>query len=556
MLADLISSGDVEFDIRPSKPPMPDNWVQTITLPTGPFTFKNHEYQRGILTENAPRQVLKKGSQLGLSETQILKTMHGLIWGTYPQGALYLFPTEKDVYDFGRARFNPLVAGNQDIAKEVRDTESVSLKKVRRSMLYLRGARATSRIENVKAMATGLLSIPVDRIVFDERDLMSDDMIELALTRLGHSSVREEVYLGTPSLPDFGVSKLYDESDQRVWEIRCQHCGAGTVLEIEFPGCLLERADGRVIRACKKCQKEIFPRDGQWIAQHPERSKDLVGFWISRLNSSFADLKKILRSFQDPGIKNKAEFYNSTLAQAYVAAENRLNTADVFSCCGQEAMAVNHPGPCCMGVDVGRELHVAIGFKPKERQLQICHLARLTDFRDLHDLMVRFNVKCAVLDLEPELRKVREFADGEGYGRVFLCDYQDVPAGPVWDESKQLVKTHRTETCDATHDIVANGFLILPRRSEEVEIFAKQCCNTAKVLEEDPVSGSRTYKYRKLGDDHYRHALNYLWLASKRVGLAESNDPRSRMMRDLLEMQNKEEQCYSPLTFGLKTSSF
>ena len=127
--------------------------------------------------------------------------------------------------------------------------------------------------------------------------------------------MKEEVYLGTPSLPDYGVSALYEASDQRMWEIKCSHCSTGTVLELEFPSCLLELSDGRVIRGCKKCKQEIFPKDGHWIIQYPQRSKDLTGFWISRLNSGYADLRKILRTFQDASNKNKAEFYNSTLAK-------------------------------------------------------------------------------------------------------------------------------------------------------------------------------------------------------------------------------------------------
>jgi hypothetical protein len=61
--------------------------------------------------------------------------------------------------------------------------------------------------------------------------------------------------------------------------------------------------------------------------------------------------------------------------------------------------------------------------------------------------------------------------------------------------------------------------MILPRRNQEVEQFVKECCNIAKVLEEDVVTGSRLFKYKKLGPDHYhRHALNYCILAAERVG--------------------------------------
>ena len=66
--------------------------------------------------------------------------------------------------------------------------------------------------------------------------------------------------------------------------------------------------------------------------------------------------------------------------------------------------------------------------------------------------------------------------------------------------------------------------LILPRRCEEVEVFAKQLTNTAKALEEDQETGSREYRYRRLGPDHYYHALNYLLLAAKKIGLSESSE--------------------------------
>ena len=106
----------------------------------------------------------------------------------------------------------------------------------------------------------------------------------------------------------------------------------------------------------------------------------------------------------------------------------------------------------------------------------------------------------AVIDMEPELRKAREFAQAEPYP-VFLCDYLDsVVAGPVWDEEKKLVKVNRTEICDATHDLVSSsGLLILPRRNEEIEIFGKQACNIAKVLEEDQENRIETISIPEVG---------------------------------------------------------
>ena len=306
--------------------------------------------------------------------------------------------------------------------------------------------------------------------------------------------------------------------------IRCEACGTDTCLEIEFPNCFLELQDGRVIRACKKCKTEIFPRNGRWEAQYPQKSKDLVGWWIYQLKSVFVDPAKILKAFNDPPNRNLAEVYNSKLAQAYISAENRLTVNDVYSCCGQEAMQTQDRGPCAMGVDVGKVLHVVVSFKPKEKQLQISYLARVSSFNDLHDIARRFNVRRAVIDMEPEIRKAREFQAAEPYP-VFLCDYVNTPgAGTKWDEENKTVKVYRTELCDEIHDLVARGErLILPRRCEEVEVYAREMANIAKVLEEDPETGSREYRYRKLGDDHYFHATGYFYLAAKQIGISQDS---------------------------------
>jgi phage terminase large subunit GpA-like protein len=282
----LLAQASLEFNQSPDKPILIEQWVQGLDLGGRKFTFEEHEYQVDMLKENATRQCFKKGAQVGATEVNVLKTLHGLLFGRYPQGVLYLFPTVNDVTDFSKGRFGPLVSDNEEVASQVSHTDAVGVKRIRKSMLYLRGARATGRIEGIKKTSSSLKGIPVDRLVCDEVDEMEQAMIDLAIERLGHSLVKEEAYLSTPSIPDFGISKLYDESDQRVREIKCSHCNTGTVLELEFPSCLIELSDGRVIRACKKCKREIFLRDGQWVPICPGRSKDLVGWWISQLLTS------------------------------------------------------------------------------------------------------------------------------------------------------------------------------------------------------------------------------------------------------------------------------
>jgi hypothetical protein len=121
--------------------------------------------------------------------------------------------------------------------------------------------------------------------------------------------------------------------------------------------------------------------------------------------------------------------------------------------------------------------------------------------------------------LKPEIRKVREFQAAETFS-VFGCDYVETRIGmTAWDDKERIIKCNRTEICDQSHDyFIVPGKLELPRRNTELDQFTKEVCNIAKVLEEDADTGARVYRYKKLGPDHYRHALNYMLLASERVG--------------------------------------
>lgn len=498
------------------------NWLteNNVQLTQGPWQLAKHEYQLEPLQEGATVQCCKKGAQMGWTEIYVLQTLHGMIHEKYPAGSLYLFPTRDDVKDFSKARFDPLIESNPCIKHYVQSTDSQNIKRIGKGFLYLRGARSTKAIGGTKKTSSQLKSIPVDRIVFDERDEMEDPMVELAKERVAHSPVKELIYLGTPTIPEFGIDALYDESDQRVWMLECQKCGKETCLELEFPECLQRDKDGRVYRACKNCGAELHPAFGTWRAQYPNRSNDLVGWWVSQLNSMYVDPGAILNAYEDPPGGDLSEVYNSKLGQAYVAAENKLTQNDVFSCCGQDAMLTRHEGPTCMGVDVGKILHVVIAERKTKETLKVVKLARVSSFNDLHDLAKRFNVKSCVIDLKPEIRKVRDFQKNENFS-IFACDYVERRTGQTtWDEKDMLIKTNRTEICDATHELVVQpGSLELPRINSEVKEYAKEMCNMAKVLDENTDTGAKEYRYKKLkGNDHYRHATNYCLLASQRVG--------------------------------------
>jgi hypothetical protein len=467
----------------------------------------------------ARRRVIKKAAQLGFTEIEVLRTLHGQIHGKYPKGVLYLFPTQADVSDFSKARFDPLIADNYHaIGRFVNSTDAVNIKKIGSGVLYLRGARATKSVGGVKSESSRLKSIPVDKVVFDERDSMDDKMVAMALERMGHSDVKEESSLSTPTIPDYGVDKEYELSSKGHWLIKCRKCNAYTCLETEFPNCIVIDEAGKGHRLCKKCRQEIYPCDGVWVDEHPDNPFE--GYWISQLNSAYVDPADILRAYCDPPNGNLGEIKNSKLGMAHIEAENRLSRAQVYHCCGSEPIAMTHRGPCAMGVDIGKVLHVVIGYRKNTEQFCIVKMCTVPDWAALHDLALRFNVRCEVQDMYPETHKGREYQKAEKH-QVMLCQYSDsLATSAKYDHKSGIVTVNRTEICDATHGMVATeSKLELPRRCDEVDLFCEQLCNISKVAIKDEESGLMVYRYIKTGDDHYRHALNYFKLAANQIDI-------------------------------------
>lgn len=483
-----------------------------IRLQAGEFQLKGHEYQVEVLQSDAKHIVCRKSAQMGWSQLEILRTIHGLIHNKFPTGVLYLMPSLSDVSDFSKSRFKSLINDNPCIGKYVRDTDATHIKKVGNSFLYLRGGKM-KKVEGQKEDSSALRSISVDKICADERDLISEAAIAMAWERMSHSEVREYVSFSTPTLPEYGISKEFEKTNKKRWHIKCRHCGKYTCLETDF----IENPTETIIngkRVCRKCKKEIFSCDGIWIADYPD-IKDKDGYHISQLNSAYVAPSEILELYLDPPNGNMAEIMNSKLGLPYVSAENRLAKTDVYNCCSSDAMAFTCEKQCFMGVDVGRVMHVVIGYRKNKNQLKIIKVCELPDYNALHDLARSFNVKFAVLDALPEVHASRMFAEQEPY-EVYLNYYNEsIKQIAIWDDNQGIVKSNRTDICDKTHNmIITQGDIEIPRRSPTIDSFATMCSNIAKCLEENLIHGGQIYRYRKLGADHFRHALNYAVLAS------------------------------------------
>lgn len=501
--------------------------LNEIKLQRSVYTFHNHEYQVEPMDNTCKRVCYMKATRGGFSEIEILKSLHGMIHERYQEGVLYLFPTTDDVNEFSKSRFAPLLSANrlaigQFVKSGGKGTDTASLKKIHDAFLYLRGARLSEK-RGEQSESSKMKSIGVDKIVFDEVDHMEEEVIAKARGRYYDSPWQEEVFIGNPIIPGLGIDKQWILSDQRHWWRKCSSCNKYTCAELFFmedpERCVGTRVDGRGYIACKNCGREVFIKDGEWQPELKENTNFMRGYRWSQLSSAVCDPLDILRDFREPPEGNIADVYRLRLGLPYIAAEDRLVESQVYECCGLEEMPHNHPGPCAMGVDVGKIKHIEIGIKTGREQYRLLKVARLSSWDDIHILARKLHVKSSVVDIRPYEDSAREFQNNaRKYGnKVYLCEYKEnTPRGTIYDDKTGIVNVHRTEIFDATHRMtVTPGMLTIPRYCPEIKEFAKQMCGAYKILETNKKSGVSVYRY-KGNNEHYRNGLNYFKLAADR----------------------------------------
>jgi hypothetical protein len=524
--------------------------LSRIKLQKGYWSFEKRQYLREPMESEVRRRCFMKGTQGGFTEMEVNRSLHQMIFGRCPRGVLYLFPTTWDVSEFSKARFGPLIAANpHSMGKYVQNTDTTSLKKVGESFLFLRGGTLSTHLEAGANEASKLRSISVDKVVFDELDLMDPDAIEKAKGRMGDSDVKEEVYISNPTLPDFGIANVFEKSDQRHWFRKCNSCNEWTCAEIEFPNCVKYKHDGTGYIACKKCGNEVFIDDGQWVAAIRDNSAYMHGYRWSQLSSYRNDPGEILKEYNDPPDGNLGDVIRLRLGLPYVAVEDKLRESDVLECCGDYPMFDSHAGPCAMGIDCQKPKRYLIGIRTGQDKYQLLRMGYFDDTSNPDpdwytalDLVRRFHVKSCIVDIRPYEDSARVFQrKALKLGcKVYLCEYMEsTPLGSMYNDSTGIVKVNRTEIHDATHRMVTTrGKMTIPRRSPEVLVFAKQVSACAKVLETNKKTKQQVYRYRgKIGGpDDYRHCLNYFYLAASggKVGMSRETGERTHRQRQAI----------------------
>lgn len=394
-----------------------------------------------------------KAGQVGATEYAVNRAL----WTTCEAGAnvLFVLPVwTPDASDFSQARLKAAIEDSPEILAHAAGIDNVGLKRVGRGLIYCRGSE---RRHSLKEM-------PIDFVIVEELDECNQANLPFAYRRLDHSLLKHRLMISNPTLPGYGIHALWDESDQRAWQVKC---GCGRWQALTFDRNLLPGPPA--FWGCEKCGLLLDRTAGEWIAAHPERP--LRGYHIPQALSHRITAQELLDDWHGAEGNSFREqaFFNLRLGEPYAARGQQIELGRLLELRGEDTMP-QVGRKCSMGVDVGTVLHVRISQRAEGGQKRAVWVGEVRDFADLRPLMSAYDVACAVVDALPETRAAQGF-QAAFRGRVWLAYYEDDPKAlpALWRKDKGTVLLQRTAAADAVRDRVAAGGLLLPAKAEALE---------------------------------------------------------------------------------------
>ena len=509
------------------------------------WSWAGHEYQVDILNDPASRVVVRKCSQVGVSEL-VVRLVLALMGTLRNTTAIYTLPTTGFASKFTKSRVDPVIS-NSAVLRELlnKDVDNVELKQIGSNFLYFLGTFTQK----------AAISIPADILINDEVDFSNQQALTTFASRLGHAEGRElRREFSTPTRNGFGISESFDISSQAHYGVRCDNCH-----ELVFPQFMedvvipgfndkledFEKEDLHDTRydilnaflLCPECQAPInnsallAPEKREWVHKYPDRG--IRGYQVFPYDvPSINPIHKTLTQLGE--YNKKADWVNFKVGLPYEDAESSflrevLNnsktvapTPPPFDRDGLDLPKYTHKG-FVMGVDVGKTSWVLIGKPVSRTRIEVVWAERIRQDGDggllsrLLFLVKWFGVSKGVIDAGPDFTTSMAFVEAFPLGRTFANYYtrakpKNTLSHISVNEAEGVLSTVRTESLDLLAKKVNAGQYGLPKMAETELVIAH--LSNLKRIETENNQGDMVANWTNTGADHYAHALNYMNIAA------------------------------------------
>lgn len=505
-------------------------WAETYRVIKGtPWSHRRYAWLREIEDAESRLVVCQKAAQIGYTEAALNKTFFAI--DIHHIDVLYVLPSESDASDFSSGRFDPALDESEHLQKMFSDVNNVGLKRAGDTVLYVRGGKSRSKLK----------SIPTGLIILDEIDEMPKENIPLVLERFSGQEVKQCMMLSTPSVPEHGINKYYEDSTQEQFFFECPHCSK--LIQLTFPECIEITAekvtDPTLTDSYYKCSVCAGKLDhegkiqaisgGHYVPTYPGRANR--GFQVNQMYSptvrAWELAESYLKSLYDP--TEEQEFYNSKLGKTHLVGDARVMEGDFEKCTKNYLKDTAFTSPIItMGIDVGAKWHVEIDewhqvgnpqhtldmndvFQP--RLMVELEIPLIDGYVGILKLLKKYQVKGCIIDRHPETYVVNRIS-ARYPGLVFACMFGRGLTGRNVNFSKddeRFVTVDRTTWFDCGLGRIMNGKMGLPQDLSMT--YQKQVQRHARLYTRDS-QGNPVGKWLSQGrNDHFGLARVYSEIA-------------------------------------------
>lgn len=508
------------------------DWIAANTTIRGrPFSFLNHEYQIRPLNDGSPRLASHKPAQVGWTEIFI---RWAICKSVKHQGFTTIFtqPTKQMAEDFSKGRAKDAIEQCVAAQELLRggDLDSAQVKRIGLSYLYFKGTVGKS----------SAISVPADALVHDETNFSAPDTLDKFKSRIQHSEWALVRNISTPTIPKFGVSQMYEDSDKKHIQWRCTGCGTWQILEwpnsiwFKYPDGWKPAKDEKVLAHAKSERRRGIPLEAEylccscgkvmersnnweWIAEVPGAESWAGG--VSGYSMSWMDVvwKKPwdVICASDPelkGYKHIADFYNFVLGQPHLGAKDGVTETDFQTIVDLVTEQKARSDCSFVGIDVGKTCHVSVYEPGWDSTITV---ARQFTFdganmeTEVDDILEKYNPLAVVIDAMPyELEVDRIITKHKG--RVFKTRFKGEKF--TYDEVIEEIRVPRTKWIDLVVDNVRNRVYRYLGGFGAIVETVRHFENIARISEEDEL-GNIEYSWVNVGPDHFVLSQVYAELA-------------------------------------------
>lgn len=525
-------------------------WIERRTkLEGAPFSFKDHEYQLKILQDPSREIIVKKCSQVGITELAIRRTL-AVMDILSDIHVIYTLPTSNFAKAVVKTRFDPVIASSPYLSSRVnKEVDSMEMKQLGTSYLYIKGT-----IGQVAA-----ISVPASLLVHDEVDFSDQNVLSSYQSRLTHSRYKMKFRLSTPTVPDFGIDADFANARRYFNFCKCHHCAHwfrpnyfDHVKIPDFDGDLREITKENVhsVRyqearlACPSCGKtpDLGPENRQWVLENEGEAHVAAGYQVSPFDAP-AIITPAYLVESSTKYKRYADFVNFNLGECAVDSENGATREELE----KNWVRGEPPGfsNYVIGIDAGLTMHMIVGGVDREGGLHVVHMERVTLPRFMErfiDVMQQYPMVCGVADSQPYVDLIMRMQERSPrlYGSVYVTT-KSTEAFSIVDKDRdpemsrlgvKMVNVNRNKALDYLMDALRKGRIKFWESGcgSEKETWLDHMMDMRRMAKFD-ANDELTYRWEKSskGQDHYHHTTLYAHIAAQMRDFGEVTTPYGKI---------------------------